>query len=87
MNSKQKTGYSDKFGNDIFEHNRTRSWQYDPVVEKKGFWLYEEVKLYQNDWYLFEIGFDHEKQNDPPKLLKDHHLEVEVIGFFSIINN
>ncbi|MBD3637220.1 MAG: hypothetical protein HUJ25_07715 [Crocinitomicaceae bacterium] len=80
MSNRRKSPYRDKDGFFLYEGDVCRSWREDILEESdQGYWLYEKVKLYKNDWYLFEIGFDYEKFEDEPYPLSDHYFEVEVI--------
>ncbi|MEZ4921856.1 MAG: hypothetical protein R2780_01680 [Crocinitomicaceae bacterium] len=80
MKKSQKTPHKDRLGNTIYEGCTVRSWrtEYDPYVES-GYWLYEIVKYYKGDWYLFQKGLDYDKLDDEPYLLAELYHEVEIV--------
>ncbi|MEX1002170.1 MAG: hypothetical protein WDZ35_08655 [Crocinitomicaceae bacterium] len=70
--------YKDKHGNVICDGDFTRQYV---VVDfpKHEHWIYEQVRFYNNDWYLFDLNYDYETGIDEPHLLSSHHFEIEVI--------
>ena len=77
--SKIPTSYRDKVGQMIFEGDICRSWIKDENIEPNlGHWLFEKVLFYEDDWYLFEVGFNYEKSTDLPSKLSNFHKSIEV---------
>ena len=75
---KTASPYKDKHGKVIRHGDYTRK---HTVVDypKHEYWLYEQVRFYMNDWYLFDVNYDYEKGDDTPHLLSKYHTELEVI--------
>lgn len=78
------TPFKDQAGYVIHEGDICRSWRkhecFSGINEQKGFWLFEQVKSYNDDWYLFEVGFDYSSNDDVPYLLSEHYDELEIIS-------
>ena len=70
--------YKDKTGKVIHDGDYTRKLTVEDFPPHE-YWLYEQVRFYNNDWYLFEVGFDYETGNDEPYPLWMFHSELEVI--------
>ena len=73
------TPFKDKKNQIIHSGDICKSWSEDCNIKpEQGEWLFEKVRFYKNDWYLFDIYFDYENSDEEPVLLSEYHNKVEV---------
>ena len=66
---KTATPFKDRKGNTIYSGDFCRTWIPDENNKPNlGSWIFEEVRFYKNDWFLFDIHFDYENSKEEPVL-------------------
>lgn len=82
MTSKRNTFIKDRKGNLLFEGQRVKSWRVDECDSLNGgYWLFEIIKYYKSDWYLFCEGheYSNDDEDDVPVLLENYCHEIELV--------